>query len=216
MKPDQVRQRIRLEQHHFRRTDPTGPVIKPIKQWPSANQGCYDRFRAWLRQASYSESSVMLYSVAARLAFGLLDKAYWQIDPDTDLAQVRSYIAACYPSPTTRYVYDKGVTKLAHFLGLSQPTARPRQSINWHYYEQSLPEWLAVELRAYITLRQRTWLPEQQHRATLDLLSHLTLFLRWLVQRQPLTSLVDLTPQRWFDYLDERLAQGINLITLNG
>ena len=53
------------------------PAIKPIGRWSSANRGLYDRFRRWLREGGYGDSALNIYGVAARLALGLLDKAYW-------------------------------------------------------------------------------------------------------------------------------------------
>jgi site-specific recombinase XerD len=46
-------------------------------------------------------------------------------------------------------------------------------------------------------------------------LSQLTRFLRWAAARTVLESAVDLTPARWFTYLDERLAAGIKPVTTN-
>jgi hypothetical protein len=40
---------------------------------------------------------------------------------------------------------------------------------------------LADDVRAYLSHCQRAWLPERRDEATGDLLSHLTLSLRWLV-----------------------------------
>jgi integrase/recombinase XerD len=211
-----MKRRIRLEKAHFRRTTPDRPVIKSIKQWTNGNQGFYDRFRAWLLQGGYGQSALNLYSVSARLTLGLLDKPYWQIEPERDLEQVRLYLAACYPKDSTRQGYAKGLHKLAEFLWLTKPLARPHHAINWSYYTANLPADLAAELQPYLRLRQRAWLPEQQHRASLDLLSHLTLALRWLVQHGGLTCLAELTPNRWFDYVDARLAEGISPTTLNG
>lgn len=211
-----MKRRTRLEKARFHPADLDTPAIVPLKQWVSGNQGLYDRFRAWLRAGGYGDSALDLYSVAARLALGLLNKPYWQIDPSTDWQQVDDYLNRTYDSQATRATYRKGLRKLAEFLALTGPTARPQQSLNWAYYAAALPAWLIVELRAYLTLRQRNWLPAQRHRASLDLLSHTTLFLRWLHRHTPLTHPAQITPERWFDYVDTRLAAGISPTTLNG
>jgi len=91
------------------------PAVKPFKEWPPANQGFYNGFRLWLRDAGYSQSTLGTYRAAFRLALGLLDKPYWEIDlqadPSTsdqgsasgqDLDRVREYIAAHYDRPSTR------------------------------------------------------------------------------------------------------------------
>ena len=84
------------------------------------------------------------------------------------------------------------------------------------YYLDPLPEWLAEDVRAYVTHIRRRWSPEGQRRATIDLLSHGTLFLRWAARNADLNDIGDLTPNLWFDYLDTRLAEGIKPVTLNG
>lgn len=61
----------------------------------------------------------------------------------------------------------------------------------------------------------RAWLPEQHHRATLEVLSHLTRSLRWMAKQSTLSDARDLTPSLWFDYLDTRLEAGIRPNTVN-
>jgi integrase/recombinase XerD len=208
--------RIRLPQSHFRRNGPDALGLVPIKAWPRANQGFYDDFRAWLRAGGYGASALMLYSVAARLALGWLDRPYWMIDPESDLEQVREYIAAHYPSPGTQSTYNKGLAKLAEYLRLRNRQPTPEKFVNWDYYCGPLPDWLAEDVRAHVAHCQRSWLPEARRRATLDLLSHLTGSLRWLAAHLELTSIGDVTPEAWFEYVDARLEAGITARTLNG
>ena len=99
-------------------------------------------------------------------------------------------------------------------LRCAQPA--PPKRIHWEYYLDTLPEWLATDVRAYLRHCQRAWLPETQYPATLTALSRLTLFLRWAVQQTPLPQAADITPALWFDYVDARLAAGISPVTLNG
>jgi integrase len=208
--------RIRLPQSHFRRNGPDALGLVPIKAWPRANQGFYDDFRAWLRAGGYGASALMLYSVAARLALGWLDRPYWMIDPESDLEQVREYITAHYPSPGTQSTYNKGLAKLAEYLRLRNRQPTPEKPINWDYYCGPLPDWLAEDVRAHVAHCQRSWLPEARRRATLDLLSHLTGSLRWLAANLELTTIGDVTPEVWFEYVDARLEAGITAKTVNG
>lgn len=209
-------QRIRLEQAHFRRRHPDQPIIKPYAQWLGANRGFYDAFRRWLKEAGYSPSALNIYSVAARLTFGLLDQAYWLLEPQTDLEAVRSYIDAYYDSAGTRTSYYKGLSKLAQYLALRNRQPPPHKPINWACYLAGLPDWLAEAVRAFISHQQRSWLPEDAHQSTVSALSHLTLSLRWLATQTDLTSPAAITPEVWFSYVDVRLAQGIKHSTLNG
>ncbi len=190
-------------------------ALTPYGQWLPANRSFYENFREWLKAGGYGMSALKIYKAAARVVLGLLNKPYWQIDPEGDIAQVQAHLEAHY-APSTRADYHKGILKLVEYLRLRSSQSAPPKAIHWGYYLDALPEWLATDVRAYLRHCQRAWLPETQSRATQDALSHLTLFLRWGVRQIPLSQLEDLTPALWFDYVDARLAAGISPTTLNG
>lgn len=56
-------------------------------------------FRDWLKAGGYSDSAINQYSVAVRLALGLLNKPYLEIDLDTDfwLYQLEDAISEFHP-----------------------------------------------------------------------------------------------------------------------
>jgi integrase len=191
------------------------PAVKPYAEWPSANQGFYNGFRLWLQGAGYSQSTLGIYRAAFRLALGLLDKPYWEINPQADLDRVREYIAAHYDSLATRECYLRGIAKLETYLCERCHRPKLKKPINWGTYLDPLPDWLAEDVRAYVIHLRRSWPPEGQRRATIGLLSHGTLFLRWAARNADLHDIADLTPNLWFDYLDARLAEGIKPVTLN-
>jgi site-specific recombinase XerD len=193
----------------------TGLAVKPLAEWPADNQCFYEDFCHWLRAGGYSDSTVYLYGIAARLALGWLDKDYRLINPEDDLNRLRQAIHDHYASEATCQTYLKGVAKLAEYLRFRRGWPAPQPQINWHYFLDPLPHWLAVDVRAYISFRQRNWLAEERYRATCTLLSHLTLSLRWMVERVALGSIEDLIPALWLDYVDARLEAGIQASTLN-
>lgn len=206
---------IRKRAFHFKNTRPSDPGLTPFAGWRPENRAFYIEFWEWLKIGGYSENVIATYSVPVRLALSLLHKPYPEIDPTTDLAQVRAYLQTrCRPS--TYATYHKGLTKLADYLCLRGHLPAPAPVIHWDYYLASLPAWLAEAVRAYITHCQRIWRPEQRYRAARDLLSHLTLFLRWVKARTPLSGSQELTPALWLDYVDARLLAGIQPVTLNG
>jgi integrase/recombinase XerD len=204
------------------RTDPKGCRAnnrlgaKPMEAWLPANQDFYTAFRRWLRAGGYADSALDLYSVAARLALGWLDKAYWLIDPETDLEQVRAAIAARYERESTRQAYCKGLAKLGEYLRLRCGRPAPEEAVHWDRFVGPLPAWLAAGVREYVAHRSRGWLPEVRYRTSHSVLSRLTLSLRWMAAHSSLASLEDLTPALWFDYLDGRLASGVQPVTTNG
>jgi len=194
------------------------PAVLPFEEWPPANQSFFADFRAWLRAGGYGQSALTIYGAAARLALGWLDMPYWELDPAADLDRVREYLAARYDSAGTRRLYDQGLAKLAEYLRLRcghQPLA-PEPPIHWDHYLAGLPAWLAADVRAYLALRRRAWRPEEWHRSTVTILSHLTTFLRWAATQADLPALADLTPALWYAYVDARLAAGRAPATLNG
>lgn len=199
---------------HFKNTHPADPTLTPFANWLPENRAFYADFRTWLKAGSYSEVTVILYSLPVRLALSWLNKPHNQIDPVTDLEQVRAYLKTrCYPS--TCASYHKGLVKLAQYLRRFDHYPALVQPINWDYYLNSLPAWLAEEVKAYLTHCQRTWPPEQRPRASRDMLSRLAISLRWFAAQTPLTEIREITPALWFDFVDARLAAGIQPVTLN-
>jgi site-specific recombinase XerD len=200
---------------HYKSIRHKDPNVKPFGEWLSVNRAFYDGFRHWMQDAGYSQSTLGIYRAAFRIALGWLDKPYWEIDPQADLDRVRDYITTHYNQPSTRECYLKGIAKLEEYLRYRCQRPKPEKRVNWGYYLDPLPGWLAADVRLFITHQSRSWLPEVQHRATCDFLSHATLFLRWAAANASLTGIGDLTPNLWFDYVDARLADGIKPVTLN-
>jgi integrase/recombinase XerD len=201
--------------HHLKDVQPSDPAVVRISAWPPANQTFYQRFRRWLQEGGYGDSSLHLYGCAARLALGWLDKPYWEIDSQADIDRVRAYIAGRYDSQATRDTYNKGLKKLAEFLTIVCRNAPSQKPIRWSTYIGSLPAWLGDEVRAYVKHRRRNWPPEMQHRATLTCLSQLTLSLRWMAALAELSSADVISPALWYDYVDDRLAESRSPTTLN-
>ena len=183
--------------------------------WPSLNRAFCNAFREWLQEGGYSDHTIRLYSIAVRLALGLLEKPYWLVDPEADLDRVWRHVITHCESESTCSNYRKGFAKLAEFLCHCNHRQSPKRPVNWEHYVGSLPEWLADDVRAYVAHRRRGWVSERQHRGTIELLSPLTLPLRWMAAHNELTSISDLVPRLWFDYLDARIAQGIKPATSN-
>lgn len=198
---------------HYKDVIPADPQVKSISQWPAINRGFYERFREWLKNGGYSLSVLHVYGVAARLTIGYLNKPYTEIDPAADLDRVRKYMTERFPCESTRCEYNKGLLKLAQFMSTRKP--KTTQDVNWEYYTANLPTWLREQLREYLAFRRKGWRPEQYYKSTRELLSELTISLRWMAGHAALNSMEDLTPQLWFDYLESRLSAGIAPVTVN-
>jgi len=201
--------------HHFKNSTPKDPAITPFAAWPIPNRSFHHSFYHWLKAGGYGPSARNLYSVAARLALGYLNKLHWEIDPETDLDRVRSYIEKRYSSPSTRREYNKGLLKLAEYLRLRKNKAARPPAIRWEYYLDGLPGWLRDQVRDFIAHKQKGWRPEDRHRCTLGTLSPLCRVLRWMAGNTTLNEIGDITPQVWFDYLDVRMKEGHHANTIN-
>jgi len=126
--------------HHFKNTTPTDLAITPFASWPLPNRSFHIAFYRWLKAGGYSPSTLNIYSVASRLALGYLNKLYWSIDPEKDLALVVEYLEKRYDRLATRSGYSKGLKKLAEYLCLRKNKASRPRMINWEYYLDGLPD----------------------------------------------------------------------------
>jgi len=203
--------------------------LLPIKRWPIANQAFHQHFRAWLHVSGYSASALFLYGLAARIAFSLWRKDWREIDPVADIIQVRAWIAEFYPSTATRDVYAKGLAKLSLYLQRRQATAHstqpkppplpcpPRRSTRYPAVAgQHLPEAIERSLEACLHHLRRNWPPERADEIAADWWATLTRPLRKM--RAAGVSIdvpEDLTPTRWYAYVDARRAVGISPHSLN-
>jgi integrase len=194
---------------------PIDPAVIPFDDWLPANRSFLGCFRRWLFESGYSISSMKIYGVAVRQAIGFLNKPYWQIDPEADLERACEFIESRPIAASTRMDYHKGVEKLAEYLRLRCHMPAKAKEIHWGYYLESLPVWLQDDIRLFLAHCQRNWPPERRYKSTIDRISPLTQPLRWMAAQAPLVDICDLTPERWYAYLDARLADGISPTTLN-
>ncbi len=202
--------------HHFKDVLPKDPAVRRISQWPSANVNFFRGFYHWLIEGGYGSSVLNSYGVAARLALGWLDLPYWKIDPITDIERVKEFLSQLPLTNSTCREYEKGLNKLADYIRYTSNKPSRQLAIHWDYYIASLPPWLAEATRAFVQHSLRTVRPDRKHLATLEILGRLTIPLRWISAKTNLSSIQDITPELWFEYLEYRLSQGIQPVTLNG
>jgi site-specific recombinase XerD len=199
----------------FKNTLPKDPATQPFGEWLPANRDYYIRFRNWLKQSSYSASALNIYSVAVRTAIGWLRKPYWQIT-EGDLARAEEHMHTYISSPTTRLSYRKGLRKFARFLRTQRRQSDKPKEIRWDTYIGSLSQQLQEDVSEFMRWRQCFWKEEQRFERSLSVISHLSLSLRWMAGQGLVNDILDLTPQAWYAYLDQRLGAGINPKTVNG
>lgn len=200
---------------HFKNTTPNDSSITPFAQWSAANQIFFQEFRAWLQVCGYGSSTVHQYAVAVRSAIGYLNKPHQTIQPVTDLERVRLHFTQRSLRSSTRRGYDKGLCRLAEFLGEVQGKPVSAQRVNWGYHLRDLPDGLCDQVREFAASQQRNWRTEDRFKRNLELLSAICIPLRWIQSAAPLQSAADITPQVWFAYVDASLEQGYHVNTIN-
>jgi site-specific recombinase XerD len=205
----------RKRPYHHKNIQPADPAIKAWREWLPENQRFYDNFRKWLKKGGFSDSTLNTYGVAARQALGFLDKYYWQIDPESDLQRAWERLQTHPTSPATQDCYRKGLAKLAEYLRFVCRRPAAPKPIPWDRFLGAFPDWLAADVRDFIIHRARAWTAERKFERSGDLLSHLTLPLRWMLAHDELKEIGDLTPAVWYAYLDEQLAQALQPVTIN-
>jgi site-specific recombinase XerD len=201
--------------HHFKNTTPNDPAITPFAQWSEANQIFFKEFRAWLQLCGYRPSAVHQYSVAVRSAIGYLNKPHETIHPITDLERVRLHFIQRDLSLSTRQGYEKGLLRLAEFLGEEQGKPAVVYPINWEYHLRGLPDGLCEHVREFAASQQRNWRTEDRFKRGLELLSQICIPLRWMAAASPLQTASDITPQLWFAFVDASLEEDYHVNTIN-
>lgn len=201
--------------YHFKNNTPKDPAITPFAQWSEANQTFFKEFRVWLQRSGYSPSVVHQYAVAARSAIGYLNKPHETIHPTMDLEHVRLHFIQRDLSPATRHGYDKGLLRLADFLGEEQGKPVAARPVNWEYHLRGLPDGFGEHLREFAASRQRNWRTEDHFRRGLELVSQICIPLRWIASASSLQTASDITPQLWFGFVDASLEQGYQVSTIN-
>ena len=189
---------------HFKCTQPTDARLKPIGDWLPENRSLLADFCVWLCAGGYGKSTIHLYGLSARLALAFLDQPGLQIDIQRDLERVRKYLATRPLSATTRTGYHKGLNKLAHYLRQRQGLPEPEKTVNWAGYLRELPDGLVTTVRVYVEHRSRAWQADNRVQLTRTLLARLGGFLR--VSKSG--SLLEITPKRWFAWLEAHLKMG--------
>ena len=114
------------------------PCYKPTKLWSAANLHCYGEYREWMKANHCGQTMIPHYTAAVRWVFCLIDKPYWQIDLDVDIAAVQTYIDQHFESGLTRQSYRNGLKRFVIFLRLKCHLDRPKPEVHWDTYIGSL------------------------------------------------------------------------------
>jgi site-specific recombinase XerD len=84
--------------------------------------------------------------------------------------------------------------------------------INWCGYLGSLPNWLTKLICSYCSKHSQVKDSIQQTR---NVLSQLSRFFRWMLEKHAVSCMSGITPRDWFAYSEARLSSGIKPASLN-
>jgi site-specific recombinase XerD len=106
------------------------------------------------------------------------------------------------PAPSSTHVIRKNKHKFIPKV----------KRINWCGYLDSLPDWLTKLIRSYCLKHSQVKDSIQQNR---NVLSQLSRFFRWMLEKQAFSCMSEITPRYWFAYTETRLSSGIKPTSLN-
>src|ERR1700690_1593031 len=105
--PDAIRKR----RFHYKNVVLHDPDVRRYGEWSTANRIFLASFLRWLKANSYSNASLTIYGSATRTAISYLCKDWWQIHPESDIAQVIEHLNERPLTPQTGKDYRKGLAK---------------------------------------------------------------------------------------------------------
>ncbi len=218
--PDTAAARFDHALRHARKrcTAPDRPAPQPSSAWPPANIALLEQYRDWLLGSGTGVAIVdQIYVPTAGYALGLNLKPVSEWDLDADLDRALDYIHARRLSAISTNIRHNGLQRFRRFLYQQRGQQVLRfKAPDLTCYQADLPAWLVEPLTRYQHLRQAGWRPARLDQAILRFWSGHTRLWRWLLERYPIKSLVDVKRQHLLDYVDDRLAAGYSPRTING
>jgi site-specific recombinase XerD len=187
--------------------------------WPPENVTLLERYLAWLIEDGAGHTCIDLYYLPVAghiLGFNL--KPYPQLDLDNDLEQVMVYARAKQLSKRVQAMYRSGLKRFRRFLLLERGVAETIVNFkppNIAPYQEGLPDWLVAQLTHYQQIHQASWRPARLNQALLKFWSTHTRLFRWLFAHYPIQEVSDIRRDHVFAYLDERLAAGYAVKSVN-
>ena len=187
--------------------------------WPPENVALLERYLVWLIEDGAGHTCIDLYYLpAAGHILGLTLKPHPQLNLDTDLEKVMLYAQAKQLSPSLTARYRGGLLRFRRFLRLERGMAETTLSFkpaDLSRYQERLPAWLVEQLTHYQQIRQTSWRPARFNQGLLKFWSNHTRLFSWLFAHYPITGLTDIRRDHIFAYLDEQLAAGYAVKSIN-
>lgn len=195
------------------------PVPQPTAVWPAENIDLLARYQHWLLSSGVSRYvTEIIHLPMAGHVLGLALKPHPQLDLDRDLNPALAYIEAKQLSRAWTKNCRNALLKFRHFLrqerGLPD-LPRFNQTVDLSRYQAGLPVWLLTHLQRYQRLQQAHWRPARLPQTIKRFWSVHTCIFRWLGVHHPFNQPLEIKRQHVLEYLDQRLAAGLAVSSVN-
>lgn len=187
--------------------------------WPPENVALLERYLVWLIEDGAGHTCIDLYYLpVAGHVLGLTLKPHPQLNLETDLEKGMVYAQAKQLSARVMVMYRSSLNRFRRFLLLERGVTENTLSFKLPTigrYQKGLPDWLVAHLTHYQHLRQANWRPARLKAALLKFWSSHTRLFGWLFAHYPIQAVCDIRRDHIFAYLDERLAAGAAVKSIN-
>ncbi len=199
---------------------PDYPQPKPPSQWPKENVSLLERYLLWLHADNAGPSSIHHYYLpTAGHVLGYHLEHHSKLDLEAGLARVMDYFKAKQLSERWLIMGQHALHRFRRFMhqerGYAQLPPALKQQPNLGAYQIGLPEWLINQLSQYQQIRQANWRPSRLHRTIINFWRSHSQLWRWLFAQGEITEISDIKRQHIFAFIDERLAKGYNVKSIN-
>lgn len=214
---------------------PGTPEPRPTSAWPAENITLLARYWIWLEEENSTRNCIeQIYIPMAGHVLGLNLKPHPQLSISAkpvlslpkgstqalgeDLERAMDYIKAKRLSPSWTDICLRALHRFRRFLryerGLLDVSFDDVQ-VAVDRYREGLPDWLVDQLTQYQHLRQVNWRPSRLQDAITRFWGGHTRLWRWLFAREGIVEIVDVKRRHIFAYIDERLAAGYAVKSVN-
>lgn len=197
----------------------TVPVPQPTTQWPPENIALLVRYCAWLLEENSTSNCIEhIYLPLAGHVLGLNLKPHAQLNLTSNLEKVLVFTAAKQLSPSYLETCRLAVQRFARFLRYEREVLAvnlPSVQVALDRYHKGLPQWLIEQLTRYQHVQQANWRPSRLKDAIRRFWNSHSRLWCWLFAQEDISELRDIKRHHLFAYMDERLAAGYAVKSIN-
>jgi len=207
---------------------PGYPLPQPPALWPAENVELLERYLRWLHNDNAGPTTIDHYYLPAAghvLGYHLQPHATLDISAgaiqalDPALERVMDYFKAKQLNERALKLGRQALERFRRFMHEERGYARLPDALSRppriEQYQEGLPAWLVEQLGHYQQIRQANWRQSRLAGAIANFWRSHTELWRWLFAREQITSVGDVKRTHLYAYIDERLAAGYSVRSIN-